>query len=116
MNEPIVRIEWEAESLTRNAAIWPRVTKSSGQYSVFDGGSHPRVIPDRANALMSPSNTEVSSSVKKSSNVVGRLRGLPTNAAIRPRVTGSVGQNRSLIGGLHPRVIPKPAMNSVSPS
>ena len=28
-----------------NAAIWPRVTKLSGQYLVFSGGLHPLVTP-----------------------------------------------------------------------
>src|SRR5690606_17594248 len=37
----------------RNAAIWPRDTRSSGQNRSFFGGLQPFVIPAAANAAMS---------------------------------------------------------------
>src|SRR5690606_3569764 len=47
-------------------AIWPRVTKSSGQNRVFEGGLQPRVIPAFASHSMSASNGLPSSSPKRS--------------------------------------------------
>ncbi len=49
----------------RNAAIWPRVTASSGQNRSLVGGLHPRVTPVAANHSMSAWNTEASSSTNE---------------------------------------------------
>ena len=48
----------------RNAAIAPRLTRSSGQKRLLTGGLHPFVIPTSAMELMSPSNVEPLSSMK----------------------------------------------------
>ncbi|GBE24064.1 hypothetical protein BMS3Bbin02_00329 [bacterium BMS3Bbin02] len=91
---------------TRNAAISPRVISASGQYASFAGGLHPLVIPAAARRLISTSNSDPSSSEKKSVEEVGRSNPRPKSAAICPRVTDASGQNRSLAGGLQPLVIP----------
>lgn len=49
----------------RNAAIWPRVTRSPGQNRVLAGGMQPLVTPAVPRRSMSRSNTEPSSSVNK---------------------------------------------------
>ncbi|HEX2154302.1 MAG TPA: hypothetical protein VHL52_10030 [Acidimicrobiia bacterium] len=48
--------------------------------------------------------------------VADRPRARTRKAAICPRVTGSSGQNRSLSGGLHPRVTPVAPSHSMSAS
>ena len=80
---------------------------------MLSGGLQPFVTPADANALMSPSNTEPSSSVKKSTDETGKARARRTNAAIWPRVTSESGQYRSFVGGLQPLVIPAAAIASV---
>src|SRR5690606_35896757 len=42
---------------TRKAAIWPRVTDSSGQKRSFFGGLHPRVTPTETSQAMSSAKT-----------------------------------------------------------
>ena len=102
--------------LTKNAAICPLVTGSSGQKRSLTGGLHPLVIPDAASRSMSASNTDVSSSTNGSSSRSDKSRALTKNAAICPLVTGSSGQKRSLAGGLHPLVTPVDASHSMSAS
>lgn len=53
-------------ALPTNVAIWARVTSAFGQNASFDGGLHPDVTPAVARRSMSPSNTESSSSAKRS--------------------------------------------------
>src|SRR5690606_24203554 len=50
----------------RNEAIWPRVTRSSGQKRSFWGGLQPRVTSAVRSRWMSPWKTELASSVKES--------------------------------------------------
>ncbi|MPZ54299.1 MAG: hypothetical protein GEU79_16480 [Acidimicrobiia bacterium] len=69
-----------------------------------------------ARAWMSASKTLPSSSVKTSSEEAFNSRPRTKKAAISPRVTDSSGQNLSLVGGLHPMVIPSAAIASISAS
>jgi hypothetical protein len=100
-------------ALTMNVAHCARVVLSFGQNWSLSGGLQPRVMPTSATALMLPSKIEVSSSVKKSSELDSRLSARWKNAAPCPLVSSSVGQNSSLSGGLQPTVIPAAAMISM---
>ena len=74
-------------------AISPRVTELSGQNLVLpDSGLQPRLIPATARRLMNASNTEFSSSTKKSVDVAGIAKARAMNAASSPRVTERSGQ------------------------
>src|SRR5690606_14411106 len=99
--EGLCRLAQESRrARTRNEAICSRVTGSLGQNRSLSGGLQPRVIPAAARALMSRSKIEPASSSKWSTSLAGRSRARTRNAAIWPRVTLSVGQNRLLSGGL----------------
>src|SRR5690606_30935446 len=99
----------------KKAATCPRVTGSSGQNRSLTGGLQPRVIPAEANAATSGSNkcpTVSLNDTSPGSSPKARYR----KAATCPRVTGSSGQNRSLTGGLQPRVIPSRTIQAISSS
>src|SRR5690606_23877359 len=66
----------------RNEAIWPRVTRSSGQNRSFWGGLQPRVTSAAASAWISASKMEPSSSSNLSSLEAGRCRARTRKAAI----------------------------------
>src|SRR5690606_5015856 len=98
---------------TRNAAICPRVTGSSGQNQSLAGGLQPFVIPASASAAMSDANTWPSVSANDIAPF-GRPKARTRTAAIWPRVTGLPGALPTLAGGLQPFVIPASASAAMS--
>src|SRR5690606_35787357 len=102
---------WRARRM--KAAIWPRVTGWSGQKRSLSGGLQPRVMSAAARALMSAWKIEFWSSENRS-GPSGSWRARRMKAAIWPRVTGRSGQERSLSGGLQPRVRPAAARATIA--
>ena len=99
----------------RKAAICSRVTGSLGQNRSLAGGLQPRVMPARAMRRMSWWNGEFrGTSVKPGWLSLVRPSARVRKAAICSRVTRSLGQNRSLAGGLQPRVMPAAATQAMS--
>jgi hypothetical protein len=99
-------------ALVRNAAIWPRVTGSSGQNR---RSAHPRVIPRVLMRCISSAKIESPVSSKTAPAGAGGAASVRVRkAAICPRVIGSSGQNRS--GGAHPLVMPAAKIASIAPS
>ena len=85
----------------RNAAIWPRVTRPSGQNRPLP---HPDVMPAVASRLIAVAKRWLDgTSLKRTLLVAVRCNARVTNAAICPRVTRPSGQNRPLP---HPCVMP----------
>lgn len=77
----------------KKAAIWPRLTKSSGQNRSLTGGLQPWVMPAVPSRSMASSKIELSSSTNRfppPSSVSPRAR--VRNPAICPRVTKSLPQ------------------------
>src|SRR5690606_25484311 len=111
VNDTAPGSSWRARY--KKAAICPRVMGSSGQYRSLSGGLQPRVIPAEAKDETSVSNrcpTVSLNDTSPGSSPKARYK----KAAICPRVTGSSGQNRSLTGGLQPRLIPSWTIQAIS--
>ncbi len=95
---PLVAVRWKARVM--KAAIWPRVTRPSGQNRP---PPHPKVMPAVASRLMAVANRWLDrTSLKRTPLVAVRSSARVMKAAIWPRVTRPSGQKRSLVGGLQP--------------
>src|SRR5690606_11205167 len=99
----------------RKEAIWARVTALVGQNRSLAGGSQPRVMPVAARAAMSARWGLVAGTSRNDSVPAdGRSRARTRKLAIWARDTGWSGQNRRLVGGSQPRVMPAAARAAMS--